>query len=394
MKITKIKFVGIVFANCLIAIFLITLIELVSGFYHKKNGALVAPQPMIRATKTLPLGDHEIKSSIDAEPVYHNASMYQPPAGKSENLFESVVRYDIVGPTVNREFIEVEWMVSDPSDILFSVTVNTDHRARRVHRDHEAMKKRAQVHFLGLGDSFTWGEGVEFEDTFTYQTALHSSRESVSYILAYHGYGIGDLVARTEKLKGLADITPKRGMAVLSIVGDSLLRFVNTTEIAATWGKNLLTLREIRTGEFRVAGPYYKVNPLLSAFQRYFYKSNFRKLFSLEWPRIHQSHADQMARAINYLKRSYQSATAPDNRFVVVLLPNNWTEDMRLQVRKALDNEKIEFVDYSTANLDLYLPSDSRISRQGHFTGIAYHLLGRVLARDLQANTGDIAFSN
>ncbi len=369
----------LILINLLVFTVLVGVADKACQLMFKHSGPLVylsSDHPQISES----LSPYEVRIDFSNEPRYFKASAINPSA-PLPNRESSGQLYDYngtMGPTPDSAFEEREWVSTEPNLEIFKIQIFTDPLGRRIGADHKIKKSIAREHAIGIGDSFMWGEGVDYENAIIAQFEGQSPAR-VGYILAFHGYGLGDLISRIDNAKALENIQPKRGLALFSLVGDNLFRFANITSIVGDWGHSIQTLNEIRPGEFRASGQYKKVFPFTQTLQRLFFLSHFRKLFSLEWPSITQGTADQMARAIAYIRKRYHQETDPRNKFLVVMLPNNWTQSFREMTRRALTDNELQFVDLTSVNVAPFVPSETAIQFNGHFSASTNQLIGRLL---------------
>jgi hypothetical protein len=299
-------------------------------------------------------------------------------AARIRHEFKVELQSGVFAPPASTKFHDRKVNL-DTGLVIHDVEMTTDRFSRRLTPWTEARLHRARRHIVGLGCSFTWGQGVQPDQTWLAQLEKMDP-ELVTYNIAFGGYGPNDLIGRIDRLNALSEISPKRGMAVYLLIDPHIARFFHTTELAGDWGDKNGAVREDRPGEFQFEGPLRDVHPWFVMAQKFFFSSMAVRRLGLSLPVISNRDIDQFARSIAYIRARYRQATSEENRFVVVAYPSYRIRD---SLAKAFQRERIELLDYSTLDLTKLTDNHNTIVNDQHPGPEAYAVLAKKIYQDL-----------
>ena len=151
----------------------------------------------------------------------------------------------------------------DPTNqnVLYNVTYNFNKYGRRITPTDDNTKRSKNLLFLG--GSYTFGEGVEDNETFPYYFSK-LAKNIVPYNIAFHGYGINDIYYNLKlKKKGMfANInTDRETYAIYYFMDHHIKRTIfpltSFVEIENLKGKNP---KWPKLKEWYEAKPYYQIS--------------------------------------------------------------------------------------------------------------------------------------
>jgi hypothetical protein len=245
---------------------------------------------------------------------------------------------------------------------------------------------------LFFGDSFTFGEGLQDDETLPYQVGLQSDGRYRTFNFGFHGYGPHQMLAAIETglVRRTVDCTPK--YAFYWAIPDHVARAAGKVDFVN--GSPRYQLDEL--GHVQLAGKFENPLPTTSvaaaALRRQFSKSAIYRLLAAAQPKV--SHDDiRLALAIIGRSRQLLMEQYPGLQFHV-LLWEVWEPDHNIyqELRDGLRNMGI-----STHSVWNVLPEfHFRFSKYSlgatdwHPNALADRLLANYLLTKVVANSGSM----
>lgn len=111
---------------------------------------------------------------------------------------------------------------SEHGKLLYDVTYTIDSNGLRIAPPHQASSPDGSVLFFGC--SFTFGEGVQDDETVPYQLGIQSGGRYKVYNFGFHGYGPNQMLALIEsgRLRQVVDTPPR--FAIYQALPDHVAR--------------------------------------------------------------------------------------------------------------------------------------------------------------------------
>lgn len=279
--------------------------------------------------------------------------------------------------------ISVYSIKTNNHSLIYKAKYTIDNVGRRLTpaTNRYAPKKYA----LFFGCSFTFGEGVNDDETIPY----YFSRFAMSY-KAYNygfgGYGTQHLLAKLEDEKIRADIKENDGLLLYLFNDWHVLRVIGNAKLVATHGgaypyytydasENLIRKKDFNRGRVILT----KIYKLLA-------RSNFINYFNIDFPFvITDNHIKLTADIIKEARNKFRTKFRSDN-FYVVLLPQ--AKQFGKRITPYLKEAGIKWLDFSDLlgnplteeklSWDLFY-----IKGDGHPTPRLHELVAKKLAQEL-----------
>lgn len=343
-----------------------------------------------RATSSLTLkknheplghGQYELNETLSKLPLISRGESSNTPTLTSRTHWKrtSEMVGDVQAPPAAQS-AEAQFLSDSTQQEINRVVETTDSKRRRVPSWHSSRLKTAKQHILALGDSFAWGDGVKDDETLAAQL-VKDDPNLISYSASYPGYGPAELIYRMKYGDMLDDVQPRQGVAFYFLSNEHFRRFFNSARSVASGNESGLAWFE-RNGEFEALGPVGKVSPAWKWFSWLWVRDPLVNLFWLDLPPMTEGRVRQMARAIQEMKSLYRAKTMASNPFVVVISPIDGFP-LVWSMRQALDQEKIQYIDYSNVNMVPRLKGSMRLPDDMHPSPEFYEKVGAALRRDL-----------
>ncbi len=265
----------------------------------------------------------------------------------------------------------------DGKDTLYVAHYAFDSLSRRIVAEH---RQEAQEHAVFFGCSFTFGVGLDAEDTFPARFAARDSTRNV-YCYGYHGYGPQHMLAMLENRQLSREIPEPKGFAVYTFMDDHVNRAIGRMRLANFWAKDFphYTLEKdlpVHRGSFS-----HGRSPFWIAWCRLLGASNVLQYFGVDWPvRLREKHWQLTGAIIDracalYLKQF------PADHFYVLVYPGNSNK-----ILSYLHHPRLKVLDYSSL---FPLEGNYIISPlDPHPSALADSIVGTALARDLGRAAG------
>jgi len=261
---------------------------------------------------------------------------------------------------------------------VYATLVTTDEHGLRSTPDPFAGEP-GRSHLATLGCSFTWGVGVDDDETFASQLAARLPDRHV-YNFGIPGAGPNDLLAREEELGLFSAIQEPRGSALYLWIGEHVQRANGSMSVVGRWATGSADVEEVAPGEFRFRGSWKSARPIRTWLYRFLVDREITRFFQLDWPPPDRAAAARAARMIAALRREYRARTLPENDFFVVIFSAG---GLRAELRDALDAEGLPYLDYSQIEWSRVTGEAPSIALDGHPAPPTYRALADAVIEDL-----------
>jgi hypothetical protein len=266
---------------------------------------------------------------------------------------------------------------------LFYSHVTTDEHGRR--RIPLVRTQAPQKNIILLGDSITWGEGVNDNQNFAYHLASYRPDTEVVN-LGIPGGGPNNFLYELEHLfdKRVKGTPVRKGIAIYTYIDNHLDRMV--CRMRCMLPQN----RWMRTKPYYVLsgngvewkGFFDSDRVFLNAIYGFLSKSALLDYFKVQIPpRFSAAHFELFARIV---KKSFQilKERVGVEEFYVVFFPGGFS-DHSGDLIPYLQNHGIQYLDYSRISTWESTKNQESIPGEGHPSPQAHYLYGYLLNRDL-----------
>lgn len=264
--------------------------------------------------------------------------------------------------------------------MLYDVKITTDRWGWRIVPSPPSSSARHFAAFLGC--SYTWGEGVNDNETLPYYFA-QAEPNYHAYNMGFSGYGPNSLVVRLEAAGPDIGVREPTGIGIYIFMPDHLVRVLGTMNFVTNgWGQLDPYFTEGKGGHLERRGSFESGRPYLFRFWQFLSKREFIKFFHLDFPRIDSDYSLGFFTKVLMRLRADFRARFPRSEFVVVLWPdpNGITEDLLIPY---LEKSEIRYLDYSKFRLDRLIEGQPYLP-DGHPSKFTYGVIGRQIADDLK----------
>jgi hypothetical protein len=261
---------------------------------------------------------------------------------------------------------------------VYRATYTIDQFGRRcLPLDNNTMANSGYICLFGC--SFTFGEGVEDDETLSYFLAKQTSTRIYNY--GFCGYGPQQMLSLLKSGKLTNEIPARDGIFLyVYLCDDHERRVIGGMHVYNGWGQNMPYYTLGSSNELINAGNFESGRPLLSKLYSLLGRSSMLKYFGFNYPIvIRDEHIELTARIIKESKELIYSSFVP-KEFYVVIYPHPKQDD---RMRRLLNSWGIKCLDYSF----LFDRQDSRFTihpLDDHPNKSAYRLLAKGICDDVQ----------
>ncbi len=266
-------------------------------------------------------------------------------------------------------------------EVVYAVTYATDAYSRRITpMDNPDDRTRFVLFF---GGSFTFGEGVEQNETLPFYVS-ELSPDYKAYNYGFLGYGPQQMLAKLQSDDFASQIDESNGILIYTFLDHHVNRAVGTARIYRfAFGGDYLNYVLQEDGTLVLDGTFTTGRPVASRLYRLFGKSRIVRYFKLDFPPITEKHIQTTAKIIEEARDAFIQKF-PDGKFYVLFFPNR-SNQYGPRLAPYLQTAGIEILDYANAIPEydeMWIPGD------GHPTPQTYRLIAEMLVNDLElANT-------
>lgn len=270
--------------------------------------------------------------------------------------------------------------------LVYDVRYTYDDFTRRVTPLGRSKNKQKTLHkntreeyLLFLGCSFTFGEGLNDNETLPYFTQLFSAKFR-SYNYAMPGGSPGDAYYRLRSVDP-SDLSEGTGRVVYVYMDDHLRRLIGPMSGVGSWmeKKQRYTLDFKNT--IQTTGTFEEDMPWRVKLYKFLLRSNIVRFLGLDWPPFaskrdwgffgHVLHAMRLDAELRLRAKSFSVLIYPGSKTAQRLIP-------------ILEAHQISYFDYSGWNMTALTNGKPWIPLEGHPTAEANAVLGKSLAVEIQ----------
>jgi hypothetical protein len=258
---------------------------------------------------------------------------------------------------------------------IYNVTYSTDERSRRLTPVQSAERPGKFILFFGC--SFTFGEGVQDDETLPFFVGQHAPGYK-PYNYGVNGYGPQQMVAKLQQGNIKAEINEPEGILVYTFIDDHIHRVIGSQHVVQSWGRYMPYYALDSNGNLERKGSFASAKPGLAFLYWLLGKSEIAQYFQIGiGPRIDDDDFSLTARMFLESRDAF-SRLFNAEKFLVLIYPGS-TSGKRLISH--LEKNQVQYFDYS--NLFDPTQTDLHIERDPHPTPRAHRMVAERLTRDL-----------
>jgi hypothetical protein len=371
----------LVFASILITL---TFLEITCGFLIRSKGKKLIQAPILLAKKIKAEHRLEIPETLSKLP---NINPHPDPVDMSTEFVDKSLKFPrpyssnengLFTPYPGLSIRSILKM--NDGSIVYDVGYTIDEFGRRIVPGQE--HKKAKSFALFMGDSMTFGEGVNNNETIPYYFSKKVKNMKV-YNLGFHGYSPADILVRIRKdpKKYWEGINEKNGFAMFSYITDHINRVMGPMSMVTTWGGNKVYLSENSSGQIVQNGTFQTSRPILQMVYSLLYKSNIVQYFGLNFPLYYTlDDIKFFVKIVAEIKQAYVERFGNDHFYFLFLTGN---DDYNEALCKEFDAAGIRYLVYNRIWVQNLTKKPTNIAHDGHHTAEANKILGTQLANDI-----------
>jgi hypothetical protein len=261
--------------------------------------------------------------------------------------------------------------------VIYDVIYSTDEYSRRI-TPLPNLKDRNKF-ILFFGDSFTFGDGVNDDETLPFYVA-QLAPDYQPYNYGFSGYGPQQMLAKLQSEHLNQEIKEKEGLVIYTFIDDHVPRSIGSMAVYNQWGRLMPFYTLDANNNLVRQGNFTSGRPLLSALYIILGKSQTAKYFNINLPPgLYEHHFALTAKIIETARDTFVEKFGHDN-FYVLFFPD--VSERANRIIPYLEKAGIKYLDYSTlydhSRSDLWIKGDAHPTAQG------YKSVATTLVKDLK----------
>lgn len=310
-------------------------------------------------------------------PQYSELSLEPPvhlPAKNNKSIFSKPW---VIAPDLNDYFSVIG---ARTSRVKYNVLYTTDPAGRRI----GFVPKKSSQSFVFVGCSFTFGSGVNNEESFPFMFGQKTGTRT--YNLGIPGASPANFLyrMREENISLLEDIKDENVTVVLTIIPEHVTRLIGTTELF----RNPPTFQNypyfyLSKDKLEYTSSFADEPGIKKHFHYALARSNFFSVLNIELPTIQDDENYLFARVVDEIRQRVEK-NKNVTRFAVALFPNGRGQKKYDGAMKMLKRLNIEVLDYSIIKAPFLLGDSYSLRYDGHPSPLTYDLYTDLLAYDLK----------
>lgn len=309
-------------------------------------------------------------------PQYHELSLEPPVHLPSENNRSLFSKPGVIAHDLDDSF---SVFGARTSRLKYKVQYTTDAKGRRI----GFTPKKYNQAFLFMGCSFTFGSGVNNEESFPYMFGKKTGTRT--YNLGVPGASPATFLyrMREENISFLEDIKDENVTVVLTIIPEHVTRLIGTTELFRNPESFHNNPYFYHSGnELKATSSFAKGPGMKKHFHYALSKSNFLSVLNFELPAFQEDENYLFAKVISEIQHRMKK-NKNVTRFAVALFPSGRGQKKYDGVVEMMKKLNIEILDYSMIKGSFMLGDSYSLMYDGHPSPLTYDLYASLLSYDL-----------
>ena len=253
----------------------------------------------------------------------------------------------------------------------------TDHYGRRMTPAGE------KKNILFLGCSFTFGQGVNDEETFPYLVGKKTGLRT--YNAGIPGASPTMVLKRIREDEFPGPVSDAETTVIFTVIPDHIMRTIGTMALFRSHSTSLthypyayLSGDELIVRDSFAGDPTLR-KPFLYAFSR----TNFARAFSVDYPVLTKDHYHLIARVFKEMEAGLRRKYPRMKHFVVSFFPAGNLRQQYRDLRDALVRENIRIFDFTFLHAPQFLDHSFSLKYDGHPGPVAYELYSDLLIHEI-----------
>lgn len=260
---------------------------------------------------------------------------------------------------------------------IFDVVYTTDAFGRRITPENKLCSPGKNKFILCFGPSFTFGDGVNDNETMVYYISdLASSYRAYNY--GFFSYGPQHMLAALEQENIHLEIPEKTGIAVYTFIDSSVNIAIGSMNVYNEMGGNMPFYTLDDKGNILKKGTFTSGRPVLSFIYFLLGKSQLIRYLNLDIPRVKESHIRLTAKIIEEARNRFRVKFG-SNDFYVLFYPGSRYSS---RIIPYLRDANIKYFDYSNLidlkKTEYYIKGDLH----AHPSPYAYAVIAKQFVQD------------
>jgi hypothetical protein len=265
--------------------------------------------------------------------------------------------------------------------VIYDVFYTTDQFSRRI--TPAASPEGRSRHLIFFGCSFTYGEGVQDNETIPAQAALGLTGYQ-PYNYGFHGHSTAHLLRKMQSQTLRNEVGEKEGILVYLFLDFHVQRVIGSMRLVSSWASGHPYYDLNARDDVVYGGSFAQGRPFLQRIYEQLSKSSLLRVIGTDFPPvITDRHIHLTARLIGEARDLYKQQF-PLGEFYVVVFPSSRYADNLI---RELKDKDIRILDYSKL-FDRLDPKYFLAAEDQHPNALAYELVARRLAHDLREAKG------
>ncbi len=267
--------------------------------------------------------------------------------------------------------------------VLYDAHYSHDKNSRRIVPSVREIQDDKDIAVF-FGDSFTYGEGVDDDETMPYFYSLTTGKHQ-SYNYGFSGYGPQNMLAMLENDSYIAPVVDKistKGtnscpIVVYTFIDHHIMRALGSLSVM-TYGQDL-PYYQLKHNELTRTGSFSSDRPITTKALRFLSHSKILKALHVEFPiKIDDHSLDTTVRIISK-SRDIASHKLRNSNFFVILYPGTTLAGL---IKPKLEAQNLNVLDYSGVNSGFDM-DEMTIPIDRHPNGKGHRHIAELLARDV-----------
>ena len=282
-------------------------------------------------------------------------------------------KFGIVRAKAGEQIVSMH--IKQTNKIVYSIKYSIDEYSRRITPVDNVGKRNKFAMFIGC--SFTFGEGVENNQTLAYYVG-ENTKQYTPYNYGMHGHGPFDNLARLQSIDYQNEIKEKKGVLIYTFLEPHISRTIGDST-AMQWKIRDIYYKKDKSGELVRKGTFLSQQPFHSSLYFILGKSRILRMLGITFPlKFSQKDISLTADVIEAMKKTFLSHY-PQSRFYVLIYPGSLYVK---EILEELNQRKIDYLDY-THLFDIHDPKYYLCKEDQHPSAFAYEVLAKKLIQDI-----------
>ena len=263
-------------------------------------------------------------------------------------------------------------------EVIYDVVYSTDNYHRRITpTDNPDQRHKFMLFF---GDSFTFGEGVQDNETLPYYVA-QGMPDYRPYNYGLSGYGPQQMLAKLQSDDLATEVPETEGIAIYVFIDAHVERAIGSMYVYNNWGDQMPYYTTDWQGHLVRRGNFTTGRPLVSSLYWWLGQREIAKYYHINLPNeLTSRHYGQAARIIAEARDTFRAKYHSDD-FYVVIYPDegDYFEDME----PFFDQYGLNILNYDE-RMKLNPDEGLAFKGDGHPTGRANQIVAGWIIEDLE----------